>query len=73
MNITVRPRVGAFAGMEVFTDRDGRGVFTCRVDGSHLQHYGTGQTPRFTTGRQFAAWLRVHFLDDTPRERRGGG
>jgi hypothetical protein len=58
---SVTPRTGAFAGLEVFTNRQGEGIFTRRADGSHQQHTGTGQTPAFRSSRQLAAWLRRHY------------
>lgn len=59
--IVVTPRTGRFAGEEVFTNREGCGIFTKRPDGTHLQHTGTSQTPRFQTAKQLAGWLRLHY------------
>ena len=60
MVITVRPRIGAFAGETVSTNSEQRGVFTWER-GVELQHTGTGQTPRFSSAGHFAAWLRRHY------------
>lgn len=59
--ISTTPRSGAFAGVEVFTNGNGEGIFTRRHDGSHVQHTGTSQTPRFRSAPQLAAWLRRHY------------
>lgn len=59
--VTTTPRRGPFRGCEVFTDAEGYGIFTRSLAGGHVQHTGTGQTPRFRTPRQLAAWLRRHY------------
>lgn len=61
--ISVIPRIGRFAGVTVFTNRAGEGIFTRRADGSHLQHTGTSQTPLFRSAARLSAWLRVHYPD----------
>ena len=44
-----------------FSNKEGRGVFTRRRDGTWHQHIGTCQTPRFDSGRQLGAWVRRNF------------
>lgn len=63
MMISTTPRTGNFAGQEVFTNRDGQGIFTERPDRTWIQHAGTMQTPTFTSSRQLAAYLRRHYND----------
>lgn len=60
-SVSTTPRTGQFTGVEVFTNRDGEGVFTRRADGSYQQHIGTSQTPGFRSATQLAAWLRRNF------------
>jgi hypothetical protein len=59
--ILITPRTGQFAGQEVFTDNDGRGIFTSRADGTYQQHTGTSQTPKFKTAKQMAEWIKRHY------------
>lgn len=61
--ISVTPRTGRFAGVEVFTNRAGEGIFTRRADGSHQQRTGTSQTPVFCSSAHLAAWLRTNYPD----------
>ena len=59
--VSTIPRLGRFAGRQVSTNRQGRGVFTRESDGSLRQHTGTMQTPWFKSSRHLAAWLRRHY------------
>ena len=61
--ITVKPRTGSFAGREVFTNKEGQGIFTRDSSGAHLQQQGTSQTPTFRTKRALSAWLRRHYAN----------
>lgn len=60
-SISITPRTTRFAGREVFTNRQGYGLFTRNTDGSHQQHTGTSQTPHFTSARQLSAFLCRHY------------
>lgn len=62
--ISATPRTGSFAGREVFTNGEYRGIFTRRSDGSHQQHTGTMQTPQFRNAAHLLRWLRANYPDD---------
>lgn len=62
--IKVTPRTGPFAGKEVSTNDEGRGVFVRRADGQWQQQTGTAQTPKFYDAKQFARWVRSNWDDD---------
>jgi len=62
--ITVTPHIGIFAGREVFTNSEGKGLFTRHDDGTPQQHTGTSQTPRFRDARHLARWLRGNYPAD---------
>ena len=63
MRIEITPRSGQFAGKRVFSNRGGEGIFSQPQGsgGAIVQHTGTGQTPRFRSTRQLAAWVRRHY------------
>lgn len=61
MIITTTPRTGTFAGREVFTNTEGKGIFTRLANGQTVQHKGTLQTPIFSSAAQLAAYLRRTF------------
>ena len=61
MTITVTMRSGTFAGQAVFTNIEGKGLFTRTPRGDHQQHVGTSQTPTFHSRRHLSAWVRRQF------------
>mgnify|MGYP001603196999 FL=1 len=59
--IETTPRSGPFEGQTVFTSKEGTGIFTKEKNLSILQHLGMGQTPRFRSSSQLAAWIRRNY------------
>jgi hypothetical protein len=59
--LSVRPRTGRYAGMELQTNDQGHGLFLRSPNGDLRQLAGTAQTPPFRTQQAFAAWVRLRY------------
>ena len=55
--VSVRPRGGPYAGLELCCNDDGVGLLVVHPDGTERQIVGTAQTPCFRTRRQLVRWV----------------